>query len=316
MKKNILLLFSLFSLHSFSQHKYSKEFSFLNDNDLYISTHQDRYYTNGVFLTYRYLSTKQPERMAKKSYEIFIGHQMYTPFKAIVDVMEEHDRPFAGYLFGGFSINRFYKNESVFKTTIQVGAIGSPSFAEELQDFIHNLYGFKKAVGWKYQIKNALALNLKAKYIKKILKDNVFDLNWSNSVRLGTVHTDFSTGLYTRIGFKPLESIINSIAFHGNLNNQSTSFENKAEVFLFFNPMLHYIAYNATIEGSFLNSGSPVTFDVEPFKFTTTFGIRFTSNRFNIGYIVNYHTKNLKSTRVPKGNFYGTIQINYQFNKA
>ncbi|RKF03183.1 hypothetical protein C8N26_2173 [Tenacibaculum lutimaris] len=314
MKKNITLLFILFSLTIFSQRKYAKEFSFLNDNDLYTSTYYDRYYTNGVFLTYRYLSEKQFKNIEKKSYEIQLGHHMYTPHKAIVETVEEHDRPFAGYLYGSFGINYFFKKESILKTSVQIGSIGSSAFSEELQDFIHDIYGFKKASGWKYQIKDAFAFNLKTEYIRKLAKDNIFDLNWRNTARIGTVYTDLSTGLYSRIGFKPLESIINSIAFNGNLNNQNTQFNNNSEVFLYINPMIRYAAYDATIEGSFLTDGSPVTFDIQPFVFTTELGIRFTSNRFNFGYAMNYHTRKLKSARVPKGNIYGTIQLNYQFN--
>ncbi|TDQ27744.1 lipid A deacylase LpxR family protein [Tenacibaculum caenipelagi] len=310
----MILLFFLFSLHSFSQRKYAKEFNFLNDNDLYISTYQDRYYTDGAFLTYRYLSKKQFENIEKRTYEIQIGHHMYTPFKSVVETVEEHDRPFAGYLYGSFGVNLFYKKEDILKTSIQIGTIGSYALGEELQDFIHKMYGFKKATGWDYQIKNAFALNLKADYIKKITKDDVFDTNWINTIRLGSVYTDFSTGLYGRIGFKPLESIINSIAFNGNLNNQNTRFNNNSEVFLYFKPMIHYVVYDATIEGSFLTSDNPVTFDVKPFKFTSEFGIRFSYNRFNLGYTVHFHTKKLKNDRVPQENFYGTIQFSYQFN--
>ncbi|WP_428742517.1 lipid A deacylase LpxR family protein [Tenacibaculum sp.] len=315
MKKNISLLFILFSLHCFSQRKYAKEFSFLNDNDLYISTYQDRYYTNGAFLTYRYLSEKQFKNIEKRAYEIQVGHHMYTPFKSVVETVEEHDRPFAGYLYGSFGINSFYKKEVILKTSIQIGVIGSHSFSEELQDFIHKMYGFKKATGWDYQIKNAFAINFKTDYIKKITRNDVFDINWANTAKLGTVYTDFSTGLYSRIGFKPLENIINSIAFNGNLNNSNTHFSNNAEVFLYIKPMIYYVAYDATIEGSFLaNDDSPITFDIEPFKFTSEIGLRFTSNRFNFGYAIHYHTRKLKSEHVSKGNFYGTIKLSYQFN--
>lgn len=314
MKKNITLLLILFSLHIYSQRKYAKEISFINDNDLYISTHQDRYYTNGMFLTYRYASNKQFKNIEKRIYEIQVSHHMYTPFKAVVETVEEHDRPFAGYLYGSFGIHNFYKNNSILKLSGQIGTIGPSAMSKELQDFIHDIYGYKKAIGWDYQIKNAFGLNLTTEFIKKIAKDNVFDLNWVNKAQVGTVYSNLSTGLYGRIGFKPLEEIINSIAFNGNLNNENSSFNNKSEVFLYINPMLRYAMYDATIQGSFLTDNNPVTFELEPFVFTTEFGIRFTANRFNFGYAVNYHTKKLKSTRVPKGNFYGTIQLNYQFN--
>lgn len=314
MKKNILFLCILFSMKIVSQRKYAKEFSFLNDNDLYTSMYQDRYYTNGMFFSYRYLSNNKNKNIEKKIYEFQLGHHMYTPFKATVELHGDHDRPFAGYLFGSFGINRFYKNEDILKTSIQIGTIGANAFGKELQDFIHDIYGFKKAIGWKYQIKNAFALNFNATYIKKLAKDKLFDINWVNNIKIGTIFTDAATGFYGRIGLKPLESIVNSIAFNGNLNNKNTSYNNVIEAFIYINPMLSYIVYDATIQGSFLNTSSPITYEIEPFKFSTELGIRFTVNRFNFGYNINYHTKKLKSFKVPKSNLFGTLLINYQFN--
>ena len=314
MKQKILFFFIFLSFQLFSQRKYSKEFSFINDNDLYISTKQDRYYTNGMFFTYRYLSKKKSEKIEKNTFEFQIGHHMYTPFKAVVQHPNDHDRPFAGYLFGAFGHSRFYKNETILKATLQIGVLGPSAVSKELQDLIHDIYGFSKAIGWKYEIADAFALNLNIDYIKKLNYNNYIDVNWVNNVKLGTVYTDASTGFYGRIGINPLQKIINSIAFNGNLNDSKSGFQNKSEAFVYIKPMIHYIAYDATIEGSFLNNNSPITFNIEPFKFTSEIGIRFTANRFNFGYTVNYHTKKLKSIRVPKGNFYGTIQLNYQFN--
>ncbi|WP_410016849.1 lipid A deacylase LpxR family protein [Tenacibaculum sp. HL-MS23] len=311
--KNLFFIL-LSSISLFSQRKYAKEFSFLNDNDLYISPNQDRYYTNGMFFSYRYLSNNTTEKLEKKIFEIQIGHHMYTPFKATVEQSSDHDRPFAGYLFGSFGIHRFYKNETILKTTLQLGALGPSALSKPMQDFIHEIYGFKKAIGWEDQISDALAVNLKIAYIKKLANDNYLDVNWVNNIRIGTVYTDFSTGFYGRIGLKPLQKIINSIAFNANLNNENTNFNNEIESFLYIKPMFSYVAYDATIEGSFLNDSSPITYDIEPFKFTAEIGIRFTANRFNFGYAINYHTKKLKSMRVPKGNFYGTLLFNYQFN--
>lgn len=314
MKQKIFFLFIFITINIFSQHKYAKEFSFLNDNDLYISTSQDRYYTNGMFLSYRYLSNKTSKKIEKKIIELQLGHHMYTPFKATVDQHMDHDRPFAGYLFSRYGVHNFYKNNSILKTSLEIGIIGTSAMSKELQDFIHDIYGYKKAIGWKYQIANAFGVNLNIDYIKNLGGDNYFDINWVNNLKAGTVYTDFSSGLYGRVGLKPLQKIINSIAFKGNLNNNNTNYNNKSEAFIYIKPMVHYVVYDATIEGSFLNTNSPITYNIEPFKFTTEIGIRFTVNRFNFGYTVNYHTKKLKSLRVPKKNFYGTILVNYQFN--
>ena len=315
MKKINTLLFILFSVFCYSQRKYSKEFSFINDNDLYISFYQDRYYTNGMFFTYRYLGKTSNPSIEKKIVEIKLGHKMYTPYKAIVESPEQHDRPFAGYLYGSFGFNKFYNNNSSFKSSIEIGVVGTNSFAKELQDFIHDIYGFKRAVGWKYQIHNAFALNINAAYSKNLTeKSTLYDITWANEGNLGTVFTNFSTGFYGRVGLKPLQKMANSIAFNSNLNNQDSKYNNEIESFLYVKPMFSYIVYDATIQGSFLNTTSPITYTVLPFMFSTELGIRFTSNRFNLGYAIHYHTKKLKSLQVPGGNFYGSIQLNYQFN--
>lgn len=316
--KKLLFFFCLgFSTVIFSQRKYAKEFSLATDNDLFISLTQDRYYTSGLFLSYRYLSKKSSKKTLKKIYTAQLGQHIYTPFKPNVTSVNFHDRPFAGYLYGGFSVHNFYANNSVLKLSGEIGVIGPSSLAREAMKFIHDIYGFREAIGWEYQIAEALALNFNGTYIKNLGVDNTnkIDISWYNNAKIGTVFTDISTGFYGRIAvFKPLQKLANSIAFSGNLNNETTEFNNEAEAFFYIQPTVSYVHYDATIQGSFLNTTSPVTYLLESLKFTTEFGFRFTANRFNFGYKVVYHTKKLKSTRVPKGNLYGGVVLSYQFN--
>ena len=309
-------LFIIFPFLCFSQRQYSKEFSFVNDNDLFVSIYHDRYYTNGTFFKYRFLGNDSNEKVIKKIYNFELGHKMFTPYLASVQFVEHHDRPFAGYLYGGFGIHQFFSDHSFLKNAVEIGVIGSNSFARELQNFVHSFYGFREAIGWKYQIRNAFALNFKSSYGRPIIQNSskYLDLNWVSDANFGTVLMNVATGLYSRIGFKPLQKNSNTIAFNSNLNKKDADFSNEKEVFFFIKPQISYVLYDATIEGSFLNLGSPITYAVIPFVFTSEFGIRFTSGRFNFGYVVNYHTRKLKSIRVPKGNLFGTIQMNYQFN--
>lgn len=315
MKQIYFIFLILYITNTFSQYKYDKEIGFFNDNDLFTSISQDRYYTNGILLTYQYLSKNKYKKTAKKIFKMQIGHQMYTPFKATVSEYSDHDRPFAGYLFGDFGINHFYKNKTILKTSLQIGTIGSLSMSQELQDFIHSIYGFEKAIGWEYQIKNAIGINLDIKYVKNLVEHSFFDINWTNNIKAGTIYSDLSTGFYARIGLKPLQGILNSIAFNGNLNNKNTNYFSKNESFIYIKPIFSYVAYDATIQGSFLNKKSAVTYNIRPFKFAYELGIRFTINQFNVGYAIHYHTKKLESVRVPEQNFYGTIQLNYLFGR-
>ena len=70
MKYYILIAFTFCSFHIVGQEKFSKEVSLVTDNDLYISTKRDRYYTSGIFLNYRYLSNTKKNHIEKKILEI------------------------------------------------------------------------------------------------------------------------------------------------------------------------------------------------------------------------------------------------------
>ncbi|QTE22867.1 lipid A deacylase LpxR family protein [Polaribacter cellanae] len=313
MKKTSFILFVFATINNFSQQKFSKEISFITENDLYTSVKNDRYYTNGMFLSYKYLSKCKKENLEKRIFEWSIGHKMYSPYKAIVISKEEQDRPFAAYLYGSFGLNRIYKNNQNFKTSVQLGVLGTYAYGKELQDFIHNIYGFREAVGWKYQVKNALALNFNFEFNRHLLKDNSnhLDVSWVNSAKIGTVFTNFSTGFYGRIGFKSLQNLVNSIAFNSNFNNVNTSYFSEVESFFFIKPSIRYALYDATLQGSFLNKNSEVTNELEPLVFGLEIGLKFTSNRFNFGYTFNFNSNKSKGLRFNNGHKYGSINMAY-----
>lgn len=303
----------LFSVNFLAQQKFSKEISLVTDNDLYTSADRDRYYTSGVFLTYRYLAENKNLNLEKRIFEWQIVHKMYTPNKPIVQVISEHDRPFAGYLYGSFGIHRVYKTNTIFNTSLQIGVVGPSAKSDELQNGLHSLYGFREVTGWKYQIKDAFGLNFGAEYIKFLGKDssNTLDASWVNSVNLGTVFSDVSTGLKLRLSFIPLQEITNSIAFNTNLNDENTKQKSQIESFFYFKPTLRYALYDATLQGSFLNTSSEVTKELIPFVFDMELGFKFTANRFNFGYVFNYNTSKSEGLRYTYGNKYGSIIINY-----
>nr|WP_226789275.1 lipid A deacylase LpxR family protein [Polaribacter reichenbachii] len=285
----------------------------MSDNDLYVSVNSDRYYTNGMFLTYRYLSENKNKNLEKKIFEWQIGHKMYTAYRPVVKTINLHDRPFAGYLYAGLGLRKVYKNNKILNTSVQIGIIGPNAYAKELQDFIHDIYGFEEATGWQYQIKNAFGLNFGAEYTNLLTesKSKTFDISWVNSANLGTVFTNINTGLNFRFGFTELQKMANSIAFNTNLNDESTTFKREVESFFYIKPALQLAFYDATIQGSFLNKNSIVTKEIIPLVFNLELGIKFTANRFNFGYAFNYNTSKSKDLRRTAGHKYGAISVNY-----
>ena len=313
MKKTIFcILFLVFSALA-SQEKFSREFKVQTDNDLYISTEEDKYYTNGLFLSYKYLSTKKSEKLHKKIIQWSLGHEMYSPFKAVLRDPEAHDRPFAAYLFGSLSYHFIFKNNQNLKTTLQFGVLGKNAFGRELQDFVHDIYGYKRAIGWAYQIKSALGLNLNLAYLKRIGINSTkrIDLNFAANSRVGSIYTDVSLGFLSRIGLTTLAPMANTIAFETNLNNQNTNFFNAVESFIYVKPLWHNVLYDATLEGSFLNPGSPITKKPIPMKLEVEVGIQFTAQRFNFGYAINFQTNKTDQLQKPNGNKFGRILVSY-----
>lgn len=312
-KRYSYLIIAIFPFVFFAQEKFSKEIVLLTENDLYVSTSRDRYYTNGFFLNYRYLTNKKPEKLEKRILEWQIGHEMYNPNKSTVQSISEHDRPFAAYLFGSFGISNVYKKKKILNISLQMGTIGPDAFGEEVQDFVHSLYGFKDVTGWKYQIANAFGINLKAEYLHFITKSKTdgFDLTWLNEGRLGTVYSDISSGVMARFGFNPLASFLNSISFGTHLNNSETNFVRQIESFFFIKPVFRYAFYDATLQGSFLNDNSIITKELVPFVFDIAIGIQFTAKRLNFGYVFNYNTSKSKNLRYTYGNKYGSIFVSY-----
>ena len=80
-----------------------------------------------------------------------------------------------------------------------------------------------------------------------------------------------------------------SVAFHSNLNKGTYG---SIESFVFIKPTLTFANYDATIQGSFLNTNSPVTYEIKPVYFSLELGYRYYKRRFLYGYTYHFQTKN------------------------
>jgi len=147
------------------------------ENDLFAGT--DRYYTNGAKLSwsspdlseYRdspYASPFLPlfdllpyinETAYQKNLVFAIGQSIYTPDNTESYALSKSDRPYAGWLYVG--VGAVWKNEWVRNSLIlDVGVVGSYSYAQETQRYIHDARGFDHPNGWDNQLHNELGVML------------------------------------------------------------------------------------------------------------------------------------------------------------
>ncbi|MCF6212596.1 MAG: lipid A deacylase LpxR family protein [Flavobacteriaceae bacterium] len=312
-KTCFLLFFCLLTGLVFSQNQHSKSFGFISDNDVFISINQDQYFSNGLTLQYQFLPKTTPTTLAKKIHTLQLGQYLYTPFRAYVPNIVNQDRPFAGYLFADFSVSKYFKDESFLKMTYQLGILGPSSGAETLQKWYHRVFDLPAIAGWQYQIQDQLSVNISALYLKNMgySTNKLIDFNVFSEAKLGSVFNELSLGFVSRLGFKTLNPIFNSVLFNSNIDNKKTSNSVK-ECYFFIKPQLTYVAYNATIQGSLFNNNSPLTYGVKPIKAHLQIGLKWTSKRFNYGYDVTYLTKAVDNNRVT-AHKYGTITMIYKF---
>lgn len=308
------ILFCLIALAGFGQ-SFKNEFGFKTENDAYLATLNDRYYTNGLMIYFRRALNpdKFSDQVEKKTYEISAGQKMYTPFWGNVPKKEDQDRPFAGYLYAGGAYSVFYKKERVLKLSTEIGIVGPGSLAEGAQEFLHKTVGFYTPSGWEYQIKNDFAVNLAANYSQLLLRtnDNIVDLSGQGYANLGTTFSGLGASLLFRAG--RLNQLFNSAYHNAVIGNAKTAKLNKSEFYFYLKPQLNVVAYDATIQGSLFNNNSPLTFGAKPIVFEQQFGINYSTNRFTADFNIIFKTKEVKSTADAQN--YGALSLYYRFGK-
>lgn len=316
MKSFLLSLIAIFFFCVVNAQSFKNEFGFKTENDAYLATLNDRYYSNGLFIYFRRALNPDnlSENVEKKTYEISIGQKIYTPYWGMVAKKEDQDRPFAGYLYAGAAYSVFYKKESLLKTSVEIGTVGPNSLAQDAQEFLHKTVGFYTPAGWEYQIKNEIAVNLSANYSKLIIRsnDNAVDLSGNGYANLGTTFSGIGASAVFRAG--KLNQLFNSAYHNAVIGDSKTKKLNNSEFFFYLKPQLNVVAYDATIQGSLFNNNSPLTFGVKPIVFEQQFGVNYSSQRFTIDFNIIFKTKEVKS--IAKAQNYGGLSLYYRFGKS
>lgn len=145
------------------------------ENDLFAGT--DRYYTNGVKVSWSstdlaaysdtpYASPLLPLLNAipwvndpgyQKNLTFSIGQNIYTPDDTESVGVVEGDRPYAGWLYGGFGL--VWKDADYRNTfAMNIGVVGPLSYGEEAQRLIHEVRGFDVPRGWDNQLHNEVGV--------------------------------------------------------------------------------------------------------------------------------------------------------------
>lgn len=311
----ILLLSVLFA--QAQQKNYQNEIGFQSDNDAYLAQGSDKYYTNGLFLYFRHaISTDTTNaKLFGKVLGFEIGQKMFNAQSAVIPAARYVDRPFAGYLYLGSSLQYLFKNESILKFGLQLGVTGPAALGQEAQEFIHQLLGFYAPTGWQYQIRNNIGVNVIANYDRLLFRKNWFDLAGNSQGNLGTTFTGAGAGLTLRFGeFNPL---YHSVSTSGLVaKNRVIKEASRREFFFYLKPAVNYIAFDATVHGSLFPDKvlnlAEITGDAAPFVLSQEIGGNLTAGRWAFNLAAVFKTREVKT--MVRAHQWGTATFLYRFN--
>lgn len=241
----------------------------ISDNDNYTFNYSDRYYTNGLSFGYSYLNNKGEKTVKGYSSKVIrsfvIGQQIYTPSDIGSESHKLYDRPYAGWLFLGYTATRFLSNDITVDFGAELGLSGAYSLAEPTQKWWHGVVNYKQPLGWDRQIANGVGINFTTSVSKGWRITKFFDLITATSLRFGTHFQNASQGLSLRLG--AINSLDYSAYNSSKLSNGYLS-SKSGEHFLLAGMKFTSVLQNALIEGSSWPKQSPHHENIHP-KYTT-----------------------------------------------
>jgi lipid A 3-O-deacylase len=293
---------------------YRNELGFRSDNDAYLLYGQDRYYTNGLFITFRHALRQADSLSVKCILEIEAGQYMYNPRSGVIQNAEQIDRPFAAYLYGGAALGWIGRKENYHKVALEMGTIGPAAKGREAQETLHNALGFYRIAGWEYQVKNETGVNLSFRETNLLGRaGNDADLIADSYVKLGNTFSGLGAGLLFRAGtVNPLQR---STATHSRVSSLSSGTPAPKEFFFFLKPVLNYVLYDATIQGGmFREDKGPVVLKPKRLVFEQQLGFMRSSQRWDVNFQLIF--KSRETIGQTFAHRYGTWSFFYRFGKT
>lgn len=273
------------------------------ENDSYMLMGKDGYYTNGLTLYYSWASKEEQKNTI---HQISFGQYMYNAKNGSYKLLYELDRPITAYLFVRYNQAHFIKG-NVLKWGVDLGTIGPNAFGRQVQEFAHSTLGMYKPQEWKFQLRNALALNSNIEYAPKfITRDNLVFQPVFN-VNLGMTYTDLSAAALLQLG--NIAESAKSIFWDADINKTA---KDDNESFFFLQPEVKYQIYNATVQGGLFNN-QPETFTapLNRILFQPKMGWFISTKKMGWKFYTQYQSKVAK-TQI-QNQIFGGIEVKIKF---
>lgn len=255
------------AMHAQERPVYSHLFRFYYDNDFIniAGKGTDRWYTGGIRLDYFYTKKETSQSIlnrwmpkagthAVNTYGWSLMQMAYTPDDIKKTEPDVNDYPYAG---GLFLVHTLHSSDPVKKMLWQTeligGVLGPYSYAAETQEGIHRWIHYQLPMGWDYQMRTDLLLNLNLTAETSVWqKGKWLEVNAGGNIRLGTMED--AANIYGMIRIGKMHPY-----FSGYLSQYGSPRANKpnrSQIYLTVKPGLSITAYNAFVDGGIFTGRS------------------------------------------------------------
>jgi hypothetical protein len=317
MKYLLILLFSLLinTCKAQANKAYRNTFAITTDNDAYLLSAKDGYYTNGLFFQFSKAFDKKNLKIIRR---VEVGQVLYNSRDrlSIIRQLEEADRPYCGYLFTKYTRDKFINSNQLLGYSIEAGVTGRWSLGEQFQSWYHGNIGVNNFKHWAMQIPNSVGINFTAKYASTIASSDkqyqLFKIVPIAEAALGNFFINAKAGAYFCMGV--FEKTENSILFNARISSKKETKFLKKEFFFYAYPQLTLQGYNATLQGDLFNQPKDTTvFTASPkvFVFQQKLGMLYATGRWQGRVEVVFQSQEATTQRNPSS--YISLQIGYSY---
>ena len=255
------------------------------------------------------------------SYGFALTQPMVTPENKFSAEPDPGDRPYVGWLGLGFSVHA-RDHRTLNSVEISLGTVGPHAFAEDTQDYVHDIRDLDKFQGWDSQMPNEPTLNIVFNQKRRwhLLEDASLPMNLEidgfheTGVSLGNFLTDIHIGGLIRIGWNlPVEfsdARLTQTAHTQRLFSNGEGAGERWSGYAILGARGSAVFHDITIDGPVFRSYDS-NIKREPLIGEAYIGFGVRRGNWEFGYVHTYRTKQFESQGDPQG--FGSVAIRKQF---
>lgn len=289
---SLVVVLGLYGQNQSNPNSYQHQVELRHDNDFFLLT--DRYYSSGLFLTYRKLLSKGFFKTGREQLDFTIGQEVYTPSQTQSTNTQIFDRPYVGFSGLNISWSISKRDDALFRIRFLTGIAGLNSGAGGFQRWYHRALGISESPLWLAELSDSFHLNAYFSYVKEWeLIEGPFGIRLALQPNIAFGSRDIYAEPETIFFFGQRNTTGNSIAY-------DRLGATDKEIYFALRASYRHVLHNGLLEGNLLGDNSVFLQDATTgvWRFGFDFYHRIRRNDYKLG--IRYNSPETEKSKIHK----------------